>query len=457
MAYPDVTGYGLRIPYDLDGSVVMSYSWTDGYTKVCNGGEMNVLNSGSSDYVEFEMGDFPAGIFPGLHYGEVRILFSIPIIVTAISLRNNDNRTYRTRNYIETTDGATGFNIQGSTDARALTDGFWTDPLWLDGVPIVNVTNCAFGASDDWRNYIWRTNFTSGAQKAIRVASTNTGNTSNYCRWNSIQVYGIKQTSFREDLDIVNIDSTQEDTLLDYGEIAYPSTYQKTFYIQNLSPTKVAKQVRAYGYTEQSGATADIDVSFDGSFNPPLLSSPNLQSGTFQTTTPPQANPALAQEIPGMFISVTVQRPCYIDFYGEMYGNGGPNSGYQALYVDTYRDDFYLMTTKVWTINAREYSGGFTFRDYIETIGVHTYNYKVYAPGWDAPTVYALVDSAYMSISWAGSAAIIGNIGPRQVVPVYSKAIPGAGTVPIARRYYITNEGFSAQGYGFCTTQAKIA
>jgi hypothetical protein len=239
--------------------------------------------------------------------------------------------------------------------------------------------------------------------------------------------------------------------------VAYPSSYQKTFYIQNLSPTKIAKNVKVFALTEQNTTAADTDVDTSTAFNPPVLSSPNYQSGSFQTSTPPAANQALAQEVPGMFISVNVQRPCYITFTGSMYADGVGNSGYQNFYADVYRDDFYYKTTKVWTINANEYSGIITFEDYIEEIGIHTYNYKVYSPGWDAPSAAASVNNAYMSLSWTGNAAIIGNIGPRQLAIVYSKLSPGAGTVPIARRYYITNAGFSAEGYGFATTQAKVA
>lgn len=474
MTYPDITDYGLRLPYDLDGAVITSYSITDtGLERTLTSSEKTILNSASSNYVAFNMGNFPAGLTGGKHFGEVRILFPQPMIITAFSLRCESGQEKTTADALFNFVGGigqqtTGWVMEGSSDARSMADGIWTEPLYPNGDVINGVTSSNYVYADDWRTYVWKTDWTFGPLTAIRFLLCNVGNTANYRRINSMQIYGLRaDVSSGEDLEFVESDKTQETSVIDYGNVAYPSSYERSYFIMNTSISKVARNIKLFPLKEDSTRPLDVDLSLiTGTYPQPILDADVTTGGvTWYSSSPPATTQGTAEEISIISISINTinsAKPVYIIFTGYCVTNPTVNVNGQTIQVDVYKNDITLMaSSQVWvyynTVPA-DSDHNFNFVDYLESAGIYTYIFKVWSPGWTGgATSINSSGTKNMTLDVESHALLFGNLGPREAKQIFVRLSPGAGTSPVAYRIEaISIDGWTPQGFAISQAQAQV-
>jgi len=461
MTYPDITNYGLRIPYDLDGAVAMSRSITDaGYEYTLTAANLQTINNRDTGYVQLSFGNYAAGIVQnwGIHYGELRFLFPEPMNIVAFSMRELNGFYYRSQSIIEGQPAnGNGWLLQGSPDARSGTDGTWYLPTYPNGDVILNVTNAQYTSADDWRTYIWKVEWGFGPQTAVRFLANNADNISNYRRFYSIHFYGLRaDVSSGEDLEFVESDKTQETSVIDYGNVAYPSTYERSYFIMNTSISKAARNIKLFPLKEDNTRPLDVDLSLTtGTYPQPILDADVVDNSTWNSSSPPASTQGTAQEVTGISISINTinsVKPVYVTFTGSLTEDVVGTSS--TVQVDVYKNDIILMASSILS-HSNPITHDFSFVDYLETPGIYTYIYKVWSPVWNGS--YITSSTRDMALDVESHALLLGNLGPREAKQVFVRLSPGAGTVPVAYRIEaLSVDGWTPEGFALAQTQAQV-
>lgn len=431
MTYTDLNNLGLKFPYDVDGtSVIYRQNSMSDFVVLTTDEKHAMLDADPATY-------FTSTYCSGEH--NIVWLFPQPVNISAIATSIKIEGAFG---------GGNNYNsnifIEGSTNTTNGVDGSWESPTFPNGdAP----TDLNFTATDAWRQYVWKIEFASGPFTGLRVRVVNTGAINCRITLRYLHIYGTISTGYNDDRLVFLDDPSQalKDDIIDYGAVAYPTTYERSFYIKNLSATKVATSVKLYGQDDNDDPNPQLDLSLTSGVYTANTYGSDTDNDTV-TKSSPSTTEAEATQVGSTAAEVTLVRPGFVKITGTCYARRESGSSGSTIYVMLVRADLgpsaplqYAINYPTGRVVTNNVTYGFNF-DYTEELSAGTYTYVYYWWTTQGSSVLGSLpyefqgNSRWLTSEFVGARLDLGNMDPEEAILVYAKLTPGSGTAPVSLR-----------------------